>query len=101
MIRADDIRIEADEQGFELHLFVDDWPTMNEEGCIRVNIHAVADDLYREVAKVIGPWMMEMHAAKREYDSGIADDPSQQAVLDRIKGVDQEDESEDWTRTAR
>jgi hypothetical protein len=86
MIRADDIRIEADEQGFELHLYVDDWPRMNEEGVIRVNVHSQAERLYEEVVKVIGPWVAEMYAAKREYRTGIADDPSQQAVLDRIKG---------------
>ncbi len=76
---AEEVKIESDERGFELHVYDDegDWHVFN--------VHGIAEQLYDAVKGAIGPWLQEMHAAKREYDSGIADDPTQQAVLDRIK----------------
>jgi hypothetical protein len=44
-----------------------------------------AVDLYDAVVAVIAGYVFERDAARREYDTGIADDPTQQPVLDRIK----------------
>lgn len=76
---ADSVKIESDEHGFELHLECCDGET------IVVNVHGIAEQLYDAVKGSIGPWLQEMEAARREYRTGIADDPTQQAVLDRIK----------------
>lgn len=69
MENVEDLRIESDERGFELWLWLDDEPVFDEsEGRIALNIHSVAMQLYDEVVKVIGPWRAEALAAKAEYD---------------------------------
>lgn len=76
---ADRVVVESDECGFELHVETD-------EGDLFIfNIQGIAEEVYDAVKGHIGPWLQEMHDAKREFDSGIADDPTQQAILDRIK----------------
>jgi hypothetical protein len=77
-MNAYSVTVESDERGFELHIDTD-------EGTLIFNVHAVAEELHDQVVTVIGPWLHEMYAAKREYERGIADDPAQQEVLDRIR----------------
>lgn len=79
---AEEVRIESDERGFELHVYDDegDWHVFN--------VHGIAEQLYDAVKAGIGPWLQEKYDAEREYRTGIADDPMQQPVLDRIKGYD-------------
>lgn len=75
---ADAVRIESDEHGFEMVVELDDG------GHFRINVHGVAEELYDAVKGAIGPWLAEGEAARREYVTGRADDPTQQGVLDRI-----------------
>jgi len=65
------------------------------EGC---DVDFVQDPnrLAPEVKKEIGPWLYEMQQAKREFDTGRADDPTQQAVLDNIKRDPYEDDDGPW-----
>lgn len=85
MTDVEQIRIESDERGFELHLVVGDDIEVDEQGRVILNIQQVIFDLYGEVSNKVLPYVAEAQAARREYDSGIADDPSQQDVLDRMK----------------
>ena len=81
MSHVDDITVESDDRGFELHLGTD-------EGRFVFNVHSCAVQLYNEVVKEIGPWIGEMLDARREFQTGISDDPDLQPILDRIKGLD-------------
>jgi hypothetical protein len=67
-VNVADLKIEAEENGFELHLWLDDWPVCNEDGLVVLNVHHMAERLHDDAVKVIGPWLAEMHAAKAEYD---------------------------------
>lgn len=57
-------------------------------GVIRLSMNThEAVELYDAVHGCLGRYIAERNAAKREYDTGIADDPTMQPVLDRIKGA--------------
>lgn len=58
---VEQISIESDEHGFELHILTSD------EGRIAFNIQAVAVDLYRAVIDTIGPWISEALEARASY----------------------------------
>jgi hypothetical protein len=75
--RADSIRVESDEEGFELHISTD-------TGSYVVNIHSVSEELVYAVNKEIAAWFAEGRALAREHllgrpvtdDDGYApDDP--------------------------
>ena len=89
-MNVEDVKIECDERGFELHLIVDDGMMVLErsivDGVLILNVQAVAEQLYDQAKMVIGPWLQERDDAAREYRTGIADDPTQQPVLDRVLG---------------
>ncbi len=87
---ADTITIESDEHGFELHIETDEGDRFV------FNVHDVAEDLMTQAITKIAPWVLEGRAAKREYDSGVADDPTQQIVLDRIKADPYPDDNGPW-----
>jgi len=97
-VNADRITIETDDRGFYMVIDLDeDVCTHGQKNAtVIVNIHAIADELYEEVKKEIGPWLYEMQQAKAEYDTGRANDPTQQAVLDRIKRDPYEDDDGPW-----
>jgi hypothetical protein len=71
MIRVEQVKIESDENGFELHLIVDDDVTVDEDGRVMLNIHGVAEELYDAVKAGIGPWLYEMEQARAEYRAGV------------------------------
>lgn len=54
MKRVEDFRIDSDEDGWELHLLIED-----EDDWLRLNIHGVAPALADAVAKEIGGWLTE------------------------------------------
>lgn len=83
---VEQVSVESDERGFELHLVIGEDVEVDPMGRLVLNVHGVAKDLYDQVVAKIGPWVAEGRAAEREYRTGIADDPSQQHVLDRIRG---------------
>lgn len=85
MASAVNVKIESDERGFELHLVVDEDVEIDPLGRLVLNVHGVAPQLLAECKRVIGPYVDEMRAAEREYRTSVADDPTQQIVLDRIK----------------
>lgn len=78
-MNAEAIRIESDDRGFELHI------DTTEDGTFVFNIHGLAPRLHELVKAEIGPWLAEGEAARREFESGVADDPNEQALLDSIK----------------
>jgi hypothetical protein len=65
--RAEMVRIEADENGFELWLWVDQDPPVDNLGRMIVNVQGIAPELHHEVVKVIGPWVAEMNEARQTY----------------------------------
>ena len=65
---ADEITIETDERGFELHFSTD-------QGRYRVNIHGAASDLYEAVQRTIAPWWAEGLAVKDEMRFKDLPDP--------------------------
>jgi hypothetical protein len=88
MTYVEEVSIESDERGFELHLTVSEDIDVDEQGRVILNVQAVAEQLYDAVKASIGPWLSEMETARAEYRSGIADDPSMQEKLDEIIGRD-------------
>ena len=68
MTTADEIKIESDERGFELHV------TTDEGDRYIFNIHSIAEELYDTVKRSIGPWLDEMYAAKATYRPASEDD---------------------------
>lgn len=59
MHNADEIRVECDERGFELHV-------LDDEGEWHIfNIHGCAEALYDSVRSTIGPWLQEAAEARR------------------------------------
>ncbi len=71
MTNVEQVKIKSDEQGFELHLTVDDDVTVDENGRMILNIHGVAEELYDAVKAGIGPWLYEMEQARAEYRAGV------------------------------
>ena len=86
-MNVEQISVESDERGFELHILTTD------EGRMVFNVQAVAVDLYTAVIDQIGPWIAERLDAEREYRTGVSGDPLLQGVLDRIRD-DPDDEAE-------
>jgi hypothetical protein len=62
MLAIDTIRVECDERGFELHI-TDDYGDEH-----RFNMQAVAEELWDEMVKKVGPWVLEKAAARRDYE---------------------------------
>ena len=73
MTNVEQVKIESDERGFELHLIVDDAIEVDEDGRVMLNIQAVAEELYDAVKSGIGPWLYEMAMAKARYSAGVRD----------------------------
>lgn len=71
MPNVEQVKIESDDQGFELHLIVDDDIKVGDDGRVILNIHGVAEELYDAVKSAIGPYLYEMEAAKAEYRAGV------------------------------
>lgn len=71
MTRVEQVKIESDERGFELHLIVDDDIQVDDDGRVILNVQAVAEELYDAVKNGIGPWLYEMESARAEYRAGI------------------------------
>lgn len=70
MIRAEEIHVDSDEDGFSLEVgFI--GPNDGEEH-LRINVQAVAEDLYAEVDKWIGAWLDEGLGRTRRPDSSAA-----------------------------
>ena len=69
-MNVENVTIECDERGFELHLLVDDDPILDDSGRLILNIHQVAEQLHDQAVKVIGPWLQEMNEARRDFDAG-------------------------------
>lgn len=65
-LTAERITIEADEQGFELHILDDegDWHAFNIHGC--------ALEFHDEVRAKIGEWAAEAGAARRAVAAGVS-----------------------------
>lgn len=59
--RAEAVRIESDEHGFELHIDT----TMH--GQIVLNIHGIVEDLYGEVVREVIPYLAEKQRAYAEF----------------------------------
>lgn len=71
MTNVEQVKIESDEQGFELHLIVDDDIEVSADGRVILNVHGVAEELYDAVKSGIGPWLYEMEMAKARYKAGV------------------------------
>ena len=69
MARAEAVKIESDEAGFELHVLLDeDVCTHSQSGdWLVVNVQAVAEELFDAVKSSIGPWLQEKEAAFAEF----------------------------------
>lgn len=68
MTGIEEVKIETDERGFELHLLLDEEVcTFNGDGWLRLNVHAVAEELYDMVKQRIGPWLQERDNAYQEW----------------------------------
>jgi hypothetical protein len=63
MRTIDTIKVESDERGFELHITDDEGEEFH------FNMHQVAEALWDDMRKTVGPWIAEMHAMKREYEA--------------------------------
>ena len=62
---ADQIKIESDEHGFELHVWIDDGELVAwSDGRVVINVHGVAEELYDAVKGSIGPYLQERDAAR-------------------------------------
>lgn len=86
MIHVDTIEVDDDEGRFILRLWLDEDPVADAGGRIELDIHSVAIELLDAAEKEIGPYRAEANAARREFETGRADDPTQQKVLDGIRG---------------
>jgi hypothetical protein len=97
MANAEDIRIVGDERGFELHVLVDEDPTITESGWLIVNVHSVAEQLYNQARVEIGPWLREAEEARasmppnfgeEDEDSGYdLSDPKHPTYHDRMSEI--------------
>ena len=69
MARAEAVKIESDEAGFELHVLLDeDVCTHSQSGdWLVMNVQAVAEELFDAVKSSIGPWLQEKEAAFAEF----------------------------------
>jgi hypothetical protein len=87
------VTVECDERGFELHLLVDEDPTVTDEGQMILNIQMVAEELWDEMVAKVGPWVLEKAAAERDYRNGRAN-------LDEDLGQEPGENAHDyWKRT--
>lgn len=66
---VDELRIESDEGGFELHLWLDEDIEVPADGRIVLNIQRVAMTLQEEVERTIGPWAAEAHSVRVEWEA--------------------------------
>lgn len=74
MVRVEEIKVESDERGWELHLFVDEDIEVGALGHVILNVHGVAEQLLSEVVTKIGPWMLEGLRVKREMQRARFDE---------------------------
>lgn len=74
---------EWDEHGLEVRVWLDEDTDADGYATLRIGDPVV---LYRLVRSALDDYVAEHDAALREYRSGVADDPTQQGVLDRIRG---------------
>ena len=63
MTDVENVKLESDERGFELHLVVDEEPKVDEQGRMILNVHSCAEALYEQVNLIIGSWLSEGRAA--------------------------------------
>ena len=95
MTRVEQVSIESDEQGFELHLLLDDdiCTHSSQDGWLVLNIHGVAEELYDVVKGSIGPWLQERGAARASWpgpdagDGYALDDPKHPTYHERYAGA--------------
>jgi hypothetical protein len=72
MIRALTVKIESDEEGFELHMELSsDDLKLTDDDVLMLNIQGIAEELYDAVKGSIGPWLYERNQAYAEYRAGI------------------------------
>jgi hypothetical protein len=72
MNRVEDLRIDSDENGFELVLTVDELT--ESDGQVRLHVQAVAVSLLAEAVTKIGPWALEGMRVRREFARTPFDD---------------------------
>jgi hypothetical protein len=94
---VEEIRIESDERGFELHIVVGDDIDVDDQGRAILNVQAVAEELYDAVKASIGPWLAERDNAYREWQASRAagelddgyelDDPKHPTFYERYAGA--------------
>lgn len=87
--------LEWDEDGLTMTVWLDENPDESGKAHVRLLDPML---LYRLVRREMDEWVAEHDAALREYRSGVADDPAQQEVLDRIKGVPRFDDDAEGAR---
>ena len=68
MADVEEVTIECDDRGFELHLVVGDDIRHGDDGRVILNIQAVAENLWDEMVNKVGPWVLEKAAARREWE---------------------------------
>ena len=68
MADVEQVTIECDDRGFELHMIVGDDIRHYDDGRIILNVQAVAEELWDEMVKKVGPWVLEKAAAQRDYE---------------------------------
>lgn len=89
MIRVVQVKIESDENGFELHLWIDSdeavaWPN----GALVLNIHSVAEELYDAVKASIGPWLAEADLARATMPARLTDAEREEEIRCAALGME-------------
>ncbi len=81
-MNADKVTIESDERGFELHILDDDgdWHIFN--------IHAIAEQVYDEVKREIGPWLYEMDQARISRPATLTDAEREEEIRCAAHGLE-------------
>lgn len=74
MTTVEDIQIDSDEQGWEMRLVVGEDIVVDDQGCVTLNIHGVAERLLQEAVTKIGPWLLEGYRAARSRPATPFDD---------------------------
>ena len=73
-MNVEHVTVECDERGFELHLLVDEDVRSDDNGRLILNVQMVAEQLWDEMVKHVGPWVLEKAAARRDFERRRDDD---------------------------